>query len=142
MNDIEYIENRLQKQQQYHSKKSSEFKRCYITLSVITLSLSAAIPVITYLTDLCPLIVKMLISLLSGGATVITGFLSLTKMQEIYVEYRIISERLKSLEFLYKTKTPPFNKEDAFELLVFECENIISQGTNKWYSVVNKNQEN
>ena len=63
MNDIEYIENRLQKQQQYHSKKSSKFKKCYIVLSVITISLSALIPVITCFSDLYPLLAKIIISL-------------------------------------------------------------------------------
>lgn len=141
MNDIEYIENRLQKQQQYHSKTSSKFKKRYIILSIITLSLSAAIPVITCLSDLYPLITKIIISLFGSGTTVITGILSLTKMQEIYIEYRVISERLKSLEFMYKTKTPPFNKEDAFDILVSECENILRQGNNKWSSVLIKNNK-
>ena len=137
MNDTEYIKERLQKQQQYHSKKSSKFKKRYIVLSIITLSLSALVPAVTCLMDLCPLIIKMIISLLSSGAAVITGILSLTKMQEIYIEYRITSERLKHLEFLYKTKAPPFNNEDAFELLVLECENILSQCHSKWYSAMN-----
>lgn len=141
MTENAYIEQRLQKQQQYHSRKSSDLKKKYIYLSVIALILSAAIPVVTYLMDIIPLITKIIITIISGASTVITGYLSLSKTHELFVEYRMISERLKTLEFLYKYKAQPFNGDNAFELLVLSCENIINRGNDNWHSTFVANQE-
>ena len=101
---------------------------------------SAVIPIITYLIDIIPLIAKITIAVMSGVSTVITGYLSISKTQELFIEYRMVSEKLKSIEYLYKTKASPFDNEDAFNTLVSVCENIIYSGDDKWYSVFTDNQ--
>ena len=136
----EYIEQRIHVQQKYHSKKASKMKKRFISSSIIVLISSATIPIITYLIDIIPLTAKILIAVMSGISTVITGYLSLSKVQELFVEYRIISEKLKSVEFLYKTKAPPFNNENAFSNLVSVCEDILYSGNDKWYSAFTESQ--
>lgn len=140
MTPDEYIETRLHSQQKYHSKHATKLKKKFIVLSTVILISSAIIPIITYLMDMIPLITKMTIALMSGFSTVITGYLSISKTQELFIEYRMISEKLKSIECLYKAKASPFDNEDAFNTLVSLCENIIYNGNDKWYSVFADNQ--
>lgn len=136
----EYIEKRLRSQQKYHSEHASKIKKRFILLSIIMLIASAVIPIITYLIDIIPLVAKITIAVMSGISTVITGYLSISKTQELFIEYRMVSEKLKSIEYLYKTKASPFDNEDAFNTLVSVCENIIYSGNDKWYSVFTDSQ--
>lgn len=136
----EYIEKRLRPQQKYHSEHASKAKKRFILLSVITLVASAIIPIITYLIDIIPLIAKITIAVMSGISTVGTGYLSISKTHEIFIEYRLVSEKLKSIEYLYKTKASPFDNEDTFNTLVSVCENVLYSGNDKWYSMFTDSQ--
>ena len=79
---------------------------------------------------------------MSGISTIITSYLSISKTQELFVEYRLISEKLKSIEYLYQSKAPPFDNEDAFNKLVTICEDIIQTGNNKWHTTLTDNKTN
>ncbi len=142
MDATEYIKSRLEPQQSYHSKTSSKLKKRFIILSIITLIASAIIPIITYFIDIIPIPAKILIALMSGISTIITSYLSISKTQELFVEYRLISEKLKSIEYLYQSKAPPFDNEDAFNKLVTICEDIIQTGNNKWHTTLTDNKTN
>lgn len=142
MSADEYIELRLREQQHYHSQKSSVLKRRFLIINIIVLIVVALIPVVTCLSDTVPLFSKILIASLSGTASVLTGYLSASKTQELFISYRMTSEQLKSIEFLYKTKAPPFDNADAFEKMVFLCENTICANNNNWYSTVSNSTYN
>lgn len=136
MTPNEYIESRLRAQQKYHSKKSSKMQKAFKMNSIIILILSAIIPVLTIFVDCFPLLIKSLVAITSGAISVLSGIITLCKYQETYVEYRIISEKLKRLEFCYKTKTPPYDKEDAYKQLVIDCEDILNNANTNWYKIV------
>lgn len=142
ISDEMYIETRLCEQQKYHSRKSTSLKKKYVVLSVIVMILSAVIPVITLVMDYVPLIAKIAAAACGGASSVITGYISLTGISSLYIEYRITSERLKALEFLYKTQTPPFNSENAYAKMVEECENIIYGCNDKWYDSLKASNDN
>lgn len=132
MNDTEYLEKRLKEQQKYHSKQAKKYKQRYYGLNATILIVSAAIPIITLCMDSFPFAIRIVTAILSSLITILTGLLSLFKYQELWVTYRTTSELLKKNEFLYETKTFPYNQENAFELLVLNCEEVIGNITQTW----------
>lgn len=137
LSDTEYLEQRIGEQQKYHSEKASKEKKKFIACNLFVMILSALIPVITCFTDFMPFVTKVIISAAGGASTVITGYISLSNMHHTYISSRVTSEKLKMLTYLYKTKTPPFENEDAFEKLVTACENILCNENEEW-SQINK----
>ena len=137
ISDVEYLEQRISEQQKYHSNKASAEKKRFITCNLCVMILSALIPVITCFSDYMPFITKVLISAAGGASTVITGYISLSNMHHTFISSRVASEKLKMITYLYKTKTPPFENEDAFELLVTTCESILYNENEEW-SQINK----
>lgn len=113
--DKEYLKERLQAQQKYHSEKASSLKKKFIKLNITIMILSALIPIITLIMDFFPTIAKIIIALLGGASSVITGYLSLANIGNTFVEYRLTSERLKALDFLYRTQVPPFDDNNAYK---------------------------
>lgn len=137
----EYLEKRLRVQQKYHSQKASKAKSMFHWLSVLVLIISALIPILTTFLDVNSLIVKSIIATLSGTITVISGIQSLFKYQEIWVNYRVISESLKKLDFMYTTKTPPYDQANSFNLLVENCESILGGAKDDWKTLISSDQK-
>ncbi|MDX8400740.1 MAG: DUF4231 domain-containing protein [Gallionellaceae bacterium] len=75
-----------------------------------------------------------------GGLGVIiavsSGVVALFKFQEHWLQYRTTAESLKHHKYLYLTKTPPYNDEKSFNLLVESVEGLISKENSNWVSYV------
>ncbi|MCP4762714.1 MAG: DUF4231 domain-containing protein, partial [archaeon] len=68
-----------------------------------------------------------------GGAIALkSGALSLYKFKDNWIKYRTTSESLKHEKYLYLTKTHPYHKADAFNLLVKNSEYLISEENSQW----------
>jgi hypothetical protein len=48
------------------------------------------------------------------------------------IEYRATAESLKKKKFLFLTQTDPYNKDDAFHLLVQRVEALLSNESTDW----------
>jgi Protein of unknown function (DUF4231) len=55
-----------------------------------------------------------------------------------WIEYRATAESLKKEKFLFLTQTDPYDKDDAFHLLVERVEALLSKENTEWLQSVMK----
>jgi Protein of unknown function (DUF4231) len=57
------------------------------------------------------------------------------------ISYRATAEALKAEKFLFLTQTQPYDKEDAFHLLVQRVESLLSRESSEWLQSMVKSPE-
>ena len=62
----------------------------------------------------------------------IASLLGLLNLQEHWIEYRATAESLRREKFLFLTQTEPYDKDDAFHLLVQRVEALSSKENAEW----------
>lgn len=132
MTEQEYIEQRLDDQEQWYSKKSVWNQRWYKRLRVVEIILAAGVP---FLTSLIKLDFPFMIYVVSAIAFVIaavSGLIALQKFQENWVDYRSAAETLTREKYLFLTKTAPYDGPDPFHALVQRVEEILSKENSAW----------
>ncbi|CAM1339202.1 DUF4231 domain-containing protein [Tenacibaculum aestuarii] len=134
MGSEQYINERLNNQIDWHDKKSYHNKKLFYTFHVLEVFLALLIPFLNSITDEKSLWSYKIISFISLTIAIISTILSLSKFQTNWVQYRLISETLKSEKFLYLTKSPPYNQGEAYNTLVKRIEGIILKENSKWFS--------
>lgn len=100
-----YIQNRLIGQIKWYDNKSAKEQKVYKRLSVISIIITATIPIATLLLDFNCIncFVKILIAVFSSTATILSSINSLYKHRELWVQYRTNCELLKSVLHRYYT---------------------------------------
>jgi len=63
---------------------------------------------------------------------VIASLLGLLNRQEHWIEYRATGESLRREKLLFHTQTEPYDKDDAFHLLVQRVEALSSKENAEW----------
>jgi len=63
---------------------------------------------------------------------VIASLLGLLNLKEHWIEYRATGESLRREKFLFLTQTEPYDKDDAFHLLVQRVEALSSKENAEW----------
>lgn len=138
MSPEEYIQNRLNNQQKYFSKKSSKYQTFYKILKITELSLIALIPLITIVpwfpNDIYN---KVRIITLSVIATILRYFNIIGTYFDLWIKYRNISECLKTEKYYFLTGTDIYSdSETAFSLLIKRTESIILKANEQWSSTI------
>lgn len=132
MTSNDYLKDRLNKQINWYDKKSIRNKKAFRFLSMAEIIIASSIPFfVSYVTDDKPW-VKFLVGGLGVVIAIITGAIALFKSQELWIEYRTTCELLRHHEFLFRTGTAPYDRPDAFHVLVENIENFISTEHSKW----------
>jgi hypothetical protein len=127
----EYIEQRLTDQINWYDRKSGTNQRWFKGLRFIEIVAAATIPFLSgFAGDSLP--VKIAIGVLGVVVAVIAAVLGLLHFQEHWIQYRATAESLRKEKFLYLTQTEPYDKEDAFHLLVQRVEALLSKETTDW----------
>lgn len=135
MTEEEYLRDRLDDQQKWHSEKSRSCQNWYKQLKFAEFILSASIPLTTAILwgSACG---KWLIAGTGFVITCISSAQAIWKYQERWIEYRRISELLKREKFLYLSHSAPYTDEATrFSCLVTNIEEIISSGNKTWISM-------
>lgn len=143
MNDSDYIEQRLDNQINWYSKKSSRYKKQHMIIEMLIVVASAAIPILTllhyYMSESSFFLFKdsdLIIAILGSITSIIAGYSKLNKLQENWLNYREVAETLKHEKYLYLTGAGPYlNNQNAFSLLAERTENIISHENLNWTQV-------
>lgn len=107
-----YISNRVIKQINWYDEKSIHFQTQFKWMSIISIILSASIPILTTFNLQTNLNIKIIIAILSSLVTIITSILSLCKSRELWIEYRTCCETLKSLLYKFFNNCDSFNYKD------------------------------
>lgn len=134
-----YIEKRVIGQIKWYDKKSSKNQFWYKICMIISIIMSACIPVLTLMLDLPHgIIIKIIISTLSSSITGISAIIALYNYRELWVQYRTNCEILKSTLFRFFTRSGEFKElEDTkvYDVLITSCENYIVKEFETWGSI-------
>jgi Protein of unknown function (DUF4231) len=122
----EYIEQRLNDQISWYDRKSVANQRWFKWLRFAEIVAAATIPFLSGLAG-NSLTIKIAI-----------GALGLLNLQEHWIEYRATAESLRKKKFLFLTQTEPYDKGDAFHLLVQRVEALLSKENTEWLQFMMK----
>lgn len=134
-----YLKNRLHDQIQWYDKKAKHNQKYYKVLSVISVIISSSIPILTLFEEK-PL-VKILIAIAGSAVSVITYIININTFKDLWVQYRMNCEMLKSEASKFINKIPPYNSNNsdvAFDTLVSNCEQYFTKEFSTWQSKVSQ----
>jgi hypothetical protein len=127
----EYIEQRLNDQISWYDRKSSANQSWFKRLRFAEIAAAAMIPFISGFAG-HSLPIKIAIGALGVVVAVIASLLGLLQLHEHWMEYRATAESLRKEKLLFLTETDPYNKDDAFHLLVQRVEALLSKENADW----------
>ena len=131
MTDEEYIEIRVKNQIDWYNSKSKKNKNWYYTLRIIEIIAAASIPFLTNFIG-SGSVIKLIIGILGIIITIIASIIGIFHFHEKWIEYRSTCESLKHTNYLFQTKTSPYNGEEPFSLFVEQIEHQVSKENSKW----------
>jgi hypothetical protein len=127
----EYIEQRLNDQIDWYDRKSGTNQRWFKRLRFGEIVAASIIPFLSgFAGDSLP--IKIAIGALGVVVAVIASLLGLLQLQEHWIEYRATAESLRREKFLFLTQTEPYDKDEAFHLLVQRVEALLSKENTEW----------
>jgi hypothetical protein len=127
----EYVEQRINDQIGWYDRKSITNKRWFKRLRFAEIVAAATIPFLSGFADKS-FPIKIAIGVLGVVVAVIASLLGLLQLQVRWIQYRAIAESLKKERLLFLTQTEPYNKDDAFHLLVQRVEALLSRENTEW----------
>jgi Protein of unknown function (DUF4231) len=133
----EYIEQRLNDQIGWYDRKSVANQHWFKWLRFTEIVAAATIPFLSGFAG-HSLSIKIAIGALGVVVAVIASLLGLLHFQEHWISYRAMAEALKTEKFLFLTQTQPYEKEDAFHLLVQRVEALLSKENTDWLQAMMK----
>lgn len=151
LNDAEYFKQRLEKQLKFYNVKARENKAKYKYYKRFEFILAASIPVLigvsAYFSNInlfsfsgssgvVYFTLATALQIIAAFSGIILAFINkIIELDEYYKtwkDYRLTHELLYNQKILYLTKTEPYNKDDAYKVLIKNVENILSQEVQKW----------
>jgi hypothetical protein len=127
----EYIEQRLNDQIVWYDRKSGTNQRWFKRLRFAEIVAAAIIPFLSgFAGNSLP--IKIAIGALGVLVAVVASLLGLLQLQVHWIEYRATAESLRREKFLFLTQTEPYDKDNAFHLLVQRVEALLSKENTDW----------
>lgn len=136
-----YMDNRVVDQIRWYCKKASKYKKLYFSFIIADIVLSAMIPFLALFIDVWGK-ANYLIAFIGSVVTIISGVISTFQYQKKWIEYRTTAETMKHTQYLYLTKTEPYNRDDCFSIFVQNIESLISSENTNWAFYIQKNLHN
>jgi hypothetical protein len=136
MNEFEYLEKRVEDQISWYDSKSAWHKKWFIRLKIMEIILALIIPFLTGYITADNIELKVWVGIIGLAVAIVTGLITLFKLQENWIQYRTVAESLKHEKFLFVTKTGPYKKADSFFAFVERFESYISKENTQWASYV------
>ena len=131
MSPEEYIDQRVDQQIAWYSRKSKTAQNWFKSLRMVEIIAAASIPILAgFGTDLPHN--TFTLALLGSVIAVIASFVSLNQYQENWMAYRTTCESLKHEKFLFLTKAERYSDADPFLLFVQQVEGLISKENSAW----------
>lgn len=130
LNPRDYLARRVEEQINWYDGKSLWNQRWFKRLRIVEIIAAAMIPFLTAVPDM--MYMKYVIGSLGVLITIVAGVLALFQFQERWTEYRATVESLKKEQYLFLTKTDPYNVGDGFSMFVQKVETLISKENTNW----------
>jgi hypothetical protein len=137
----DYITNRLEPQINWYNNKATDNMYRYNMFQVLTLGISALIPIVNVINFEDNISVRVTSAILGGLIAAITGIMQLTKAQESWILYRSTAETLIKEYNLYMLKSGDYSDSDLTgeakrkKLFIERCESIMSTEGTKYFSL-------
>lgn len=132
MQQDEYIEQRVQDQIDWHDRKSQWNQRWFKRIQVVVIAAGALVPFMTGLWSEPSLYQQLVVGGLGVIVVVASGILTLHRFQELWVDYRMTAESLRSEQLLFETGVSPYDGDDAFPVLVGRVEALLNRQNVQW----------
>lgn len=126
----DYLQQRVDDQLAWYSKKSAQNKRWYYRLQFITLLSAVAVPVISLSSG--DIKVRFVVALLGAVAALAAGLLSLYQFRDQWLDYRSTAESLKFEKHLFLARAAPYDTTSAYSLFVQRVETTIVLENRNW----------
>ena len=139
MTQEDYIEQRLDDQINWYSKKSSANQKKHKYWQVIKIISALLITTLSIVVDKLKEM-TIVIGVLGAFIVFIESFVKIFNYEHLWLQYRTTSERLKREKLLFQTKSKPYTGEDAFTLLVQQCEAIMQNEVQGWVGLFDKEE--
>jgi hypothetical protein len=131
----EYLNDRLDRQIKWYSKKATVNKRLNNWSRILMIVMGTAITIVTQV-DIETNIKSIVLTLIGSSVALLAGLSGILKFQEKWMTYRSTAEALRQENFLFKAKAGPYDNTDAFKILVTKVESIISNENSSWRDLV------
>lgn len=141
--DFEYLNERLEKQREWHSAKADWNKKRHYVTEVIMLGAVALIPVINVLGVTSQDWSRVLSVSLASVSVVSAGIGKLYKFQENWLSFRALAEALKREKELYLNQVGDYALENnrRQKILVERIENMLASTTTQFVAIHKAEQE-
>ncbi len=151
--DEDYIQERVISQSDWHSRKSSMHQKKYKQKKRIEFGLALSIPVLIGFSTMDFVkqehfevwYIDSWIQVIAAVAGIMLAFITkvvdLEENYKLWKDYRVISENLDMQRHLYVTRTPPYDGDDAYSLLVTTVERILNENVQQWNQVPQQQKE-
>lgn len=132
-NQIIYFTDRILDQIKWYDAKAKYNQKRYKTLSIFSFCVSSVIPILALLGQ--NIWIKCLIAAAGSIVSITTYILNINSYKDLWVQYRMNCEMLKSELMKFNTNTAPYDKtETSFNILVNTCEQYFTKEFTKWQS--------
>lgn len=130
MNEEEYLSSRVDDQLSWYEAKANRARRRYKLLRATEFISAALVPLVVVLGS--SIGHRVAAASLGALAAASSGFQSVNRYQENWVEYRAVAERLKCERFAFLTSTEPYDGPDRLQVFVACIEGILSGEHDSW----------
>ena len=131
----EYIDQRLNDQIDWYSKKSTFNQNRFKRLRMVEIVSATLIPFLSGMGTQVPY-GQWIVGTLGVAIALSMALNTFLKYQENWIQYRSTCEQLKREQFLFATKSAPYHDENAFQTLVIRAETLMSQEVSTWTQVM------
>lgn len=132
----DYLEKRVLDQIKWYDSKAKFNQEKYKQISIATFIISSLIPILTLFGE--TLIIKIAIAVAASSVSILTYVLNINTYKDLWIQYRVNCEMLKSEAVKFANKIPPYNTELAFNKFVENCEQYFTKEFSKWQNITNQ----
>ncbi|MBX2881498.1 MAG: DUF4231 domain-containing protein [Granulosicoccus sp.] len=129
-----YLEERVNDQLAWYSKKSTSNKNWHFRLQLITLVAATLVPVVSL--SFTGSGGRIFAALTGSVAAIAAGVVALYQFRTLWVDYRATAERINYEKFLFLTGSEPYNNPESFSVFVNRIEKTISQENRGWHEMI------
>ncbi|WP_286908750.1 DUF4231 domain-containing protein [Clostridium sp. UBA1652] len=124
----------------YYDTKSVLYKRWYSFLTALDIFIASTIPFTTLFIDSF-FWIKYAIALMGSITAILSSLKATFAFHKNWIEYRSTAEILKFHQYLYETKSSPYNQKNRDEILILNIHAIVEVENNNWKSFLLKNNK-
>lgn len=136
MTEQQYLDERVLDQIAWYERKAAFSKKWFIRLKILETVLALMIPFLSgCITNENSFSLKVVIGLVGIVVAAVANLMTILKLHENWIQYRMVTESLKQERYLFITKSGPY-ENGTFASFVSRIESLISKENAQWTSYI------